>query len=123
MRMPGDQLEPDDRAEAGAEDAGAMGGDGNQDPRHVVGMRRDGDRLAGVGDRAARLAAPIAGDHGEPVEQRRDAAEDVGVAVSRRQQEQRRAVAGHLVVDRRADHLDLALTDLGHGVLEPPPGL
>src|SRR6478735_3410479 len=25
-------------------------------------------------------------------------------------------------MDRRADHLDAPLTDLGHGVLEPPPG-
>ena len=44
-------------------------------------------------------------------------AEDVGVAVARRQQEQGRAVAGHLVVDRRADDLDQPLTDVGHGVL------
>ena len=72
MRMPGHQLEPDDRSQAGAEDPGGVGGDGDEDARHVVGMRRDCDRLGGVVDRAARLAAPIAGDHRETVEQRRD---------------------------------------------------
>ena len=57
MRMPGHQLEPDDRAQAGAEDPGAMGGDGDEDARHVVGVRRDGDRL-GQGRRSALRAWP-----------------------------------------------------------------
>ena len=38
MRMPGHQLEPDDRAQAGAEHPGGMGGDGDEDARHVIGL-------------------------------------------------------------------------------------
>ena len=120
MRVAGHQLEPDHGAEAGPEHAGGMGGDGDEHARHVVGVGRDRNRLGRVGDGAAPLPAPIAGDHGEAVEQRDEASEDVGVAVAGRQEQEGRAMARHLVVNRGADDFDEPLTDFGHRVLAEP---
>ncbi len=105
---PGQQVQGDDRAGAGAEHGRrrAVRGEQLDEARDVLAVCA-GQLLAGRPvEGAARVAARIERDHRPPVRQpRRESVVDPGVGAAARHHHQQRAPAAYLVVERRTGRL------------------
>src|SRR4051812_21355841 len=100
------QVEPNDRARAGAEYSGRAIGDGSQQPPRVVAMDLDLLILGRSVEWAARIAPRVIGD--DRVVVGKDTCyslEDIGIGASTSDQEQHRARTARLVIESRSGEL------------------